>query len=1409
MPTSETSFTDAAVDVLIDVPAHPSEAVPVLDLQAEDQELHDAGHTEMPTTLAPDIDGLSEGATTDAAMHPDAQVRLAAEQSQDVDVFSAEEASPSPVPVASLDDVPALDVDDAGVFALEVDSGIFEDEPLAVPAASVGSDAAPEQEAGDNSEMLFAPEVDSGVFEDDPAGLTDAASPDPALKPASDENSEVLFAPEVDSGIFVDEVDLQAEVLKADAALPPDLGASLADPFLQPKDATPAKNVASPPSFASWDDIRALEAATAAGASVPVVAVPAAVVPSKPAVVTAVSPAPVPAPTKTAAPSPAKKPVTLPASVAGMIVSTGPQIAVLRDMADGLPEEEIKRIGELGIPLALFNAYLNEADAWSRQLVQQLEEWMLNFALPAPEAASHLAHSLAGSSAAVGMQALASLARGIEHAVDHLSNRSATANEAQLLLAAAQELRQDLHQFAAGIERPLDIAQIYKLGAIVDNTVNTEVPPEVLEADWGHGGLAEKKTVEIVLPAVDSAPAVADKPVNAEPVQMDTPQQHRPEQEAETHEQPADDQGEAEALFAESAIADVVIEGHDQVADAAAEDHPDTLLFGDEEDAAGAELSTSGSQLHTAVVASHAEVGASAAAALEEALDPELFEIFREEAEVLIPQLGTAMRQWEQRPTHEDTRKEIMRLLHTIKGGARLAGAMHLGTMAHDMETAIGDLGQVQSAEQLGPLQDMLDDINQHFAQLLRGETPAPAAPSQATAVAAPASATVTTKQVVHEAPAAVPQDAAIAVSQEAAQPKPGNAIAMPVVTDLSAQQKTVQAQVRVRANVLDRLLAQAGEVMTSRARMAGDVSQLRQAVSDMDGSLERLRAQLRDMEVQAESQMQSRQAQSEADVNFDPLEFDRFTRVQELTRLMAESVNDVASVQRNMLRTVQSTEDSLVAQSRQTKDLQDDLLRTRMVEFDSLSDRLYRVVRQAAKESDRQVKLDILGGTIEMDRNVIERIAPSFEHLLRNSVVHGIEDAEQRARVGKGPVGHIEITLLQEGNDVAITVRDDGRGLDVLRIRDKAIAQGLLQADARITDNEAAQLIFQSGLSTAEQITSLAGRGVGMDVVRADINALGGRVEVNTRQHFGTEFIMVLPLTTAVTQVVELRAGDLRFGVPSNLIDTVRRATPKEIEQAYNTQAYTVDGETLPFYWGGAMLQDSRSSENLATKRQVVVVVRSAAQRVVVHVDAVIGNHEVVVKNIGPQLARMPGLSGVTILPDGRMLFIYNPVALSFVYGDQIRTYTADRADPAVLGGEAGGAAHVTAPADVKPLVLVVDDSITVRRVTERLLKREGYRVALAADGLIALRELAAEKPAIVLSDIEMPQMDGFDLLRNIRDDANLKDLPVIMITSRTADKHREHAEELGATGFLGKPYPEEQLLELIRQHTQTGVVV
>lgn len=1000
-------------------------------------------------------------------------------------------------------------------------------------------------------------------------------------------------------------------------------------------------------------------------------------------------------------------------------------------------DDQVKVIGTLRIGIPLYNVYLNEADEWSRRLVQELGEWALEKNEPVPDSTVALAHSLAGSSATVGFYALSEMARALEHALQHVQAHTQGAKQAaKAFIGAAEDIRRLLHQFAAGFLKDPDAGLLQELKHLLSTEMPESAFPPGAADDFDFG----------------------EPPAEAAPPSVTII--HAPEAPPEA---PA-----AVAVPAEPAA-------HAPVARAAAV----VPVFSETEDD---------------------EIDAV------DVIDPDLFPIFEEEAVELMPALGTALRQWSARPDNKGARDQVLRHLHTLKGSARLAGALRLGEMSHRLESEIEHLGsEGLQTSQIEPLLARFDALQTNFDKLRDADHTAQAQEAAPLQPAQPEVQSVAQSTVAGPA-AAAPKLAPLATPTRAV-------MAMPATTTLAPQRQAAAQSVRVRSQLLDRLVNQAGEVMITRSRLEAELGQLRGSLTDLTGNLDRLRTQLRDIELQAESQMQSRLAQAkDTAVGFDPLEFDRFTRVQELTRMMAESVNDVATVQRNLQRTVEATEDDLIAQARQTRELQRDLLRTRMVEFEGISDRLYRVVRQASKDTGKQVKLDITGGSIEMDRGVLDRMTPAFEHLLRNCVAHGIESPEVRAAAGKDTSGTIVIGLHHEGNDVSVEFRDDGAGLNLPAIRAKAEAQGLVQPGQALPDEEAANLIFMPGFSTAQQVTELAGRGIGMDVVRSEVNALGGRIETSTETGKGTNFKLVLPLTTAVTQVVMLRSGKLSIGVPANLVEVVRRATVKEIQQSYNSGTFDFQGEQVPFFWSGALLQSSQRSSEPQGRTIPVLVFRSAAQRIAVHVDEVLGNQEVVVKNLGPQLSRLPGLAGMTVLASGAVALIYNPVALASVYGDQARSLSADQAQPDQLGQvtvSAGPKLPVEPAAPQIPLVMVVDDSITVRRVTQRLLVREGYRVVMAADGLQALEKLQDELPAVVLSDIEMPRMDGFDLARNIRADVRLQGLPIIMITSRIAEKHREHAKELGVNHYLGKPYSEEELLSLVKGYCFGEILV
>lgn len=508
---------------------------------------------------------------------------------------------------------------------------------------------------------------------------------------------------------------------------------------------------------------------------------------------------------------------------------------------------------------------------------------------------------------------------------------------------------------------------------------------------------------------------------------------------------------------------------------------------------------------------------------------------------------------------------------------------------------------------------------------------------------------------------------------------------------------------------------------------------------------------------------------------------------------MITETVSDVSSVQQNLVRGVEQASVDLQQQSRLTRDLQQDLMRVRMVQFGSVAERLYRVTRQAAKELDKRVNLDIRGGAVEIDRGVLEKMAGPFEHLLRNAIVHGIESREERLAAGKKEIGELTVEIRQEGNEVVIQFSDDGRGLDLGRIRARAQAAGLLEPNATPNDAELREMIFHPGFSTAQDVTELAGRGIGMDVVRSEAAGLGGRVAIDSRPGQGATFMVRLPLTLAVTQVVVLTTGGNTYAVPSVLVEQVQQLKAGALAQAYAEGAVAWRGEQVPLYYLSELLGDSKASP-VTQQYSPLLILKSGESRVAVHVDDVLGNREVVVKNVGPQLARMAGVAGATVLGSGDIVLILDPVPLA-----QRLLEAAPRSRPGT-GPASEQASH--APHS-QPIVMVVDDSLTVRRVTQRFLTREGYQVMLAKDGVDALEQLQTVTPDLMLVDIEMPRMDGFDLTRNVRGDSRTRHIPIIMITSRTATKHRNYAMDLGVNEYLGKPYQEADLLKFVLAFT------
>ena len=1032
-------------------------------------------------------------------------------------------------------------------------------------------------------------------------------------------------------------------------------------------------------------------------------------------------------------------------------------------------EPEQVQIGDVSLSPALYDMYIKEARGHILTLQRELE---------APTVPGNplvrAAHTLAGISATAGIGAVNGLGHALEGALNRFAQAEAVpADNQRLLLARA----------------------VGALEGMVGAVSERRLPPREE---------ALTRELEALVPVMEEAPAAIDIPALLDDIDL-----------------PED---AASPAVEEITLGDDLLPPMEEIAAAVSEAEPApepqaaeaaTPLTEEEPAAPLRDLAPSVGEASpfagTADVFAALVDDAKAATALsankddldrrqqrlEDELDDQLLPIFLEEAEELIRDLGTELRSWREDPDNRATADQLKRLLHTFKGSARMAGAMGLGELLHSMETRIE---QALEGEGITPafldkfdtsfdrVSTLLEQIRNPSADIARigldeeaaedGETEGAGEDPEAEETAEPAEPVAEAAfgpTAEASSPAGAPQAAAPTQRTRPAEP------------DVHAS----RAMLRVRADLVDKLVNEAGEMAIARGRIEGEMRSLKSALLDLTENVIRLRNQLREVEIQAESQMQSRQAQTvETNDQFDPLEFDRFTRFQELTRMMAESVNDVGTVQQSLLRNLDHADASITAQARLNRELSQSLMSVRMVPFNTIADRLYRLVRQTAKELDKRANLDIRGGQTELDRSVLEKMTGPLEHLLRNSVSHGIETPEIRAAAGKPELGQITLTVAQSGNEVTISIEDDGAGLDFAGIRTKAINLGLLAADAQVDEQQLTQFIFQSGFSTAQVVTEVSGRGVGMDVVRNDTASLGGRIEARSVGGQGTHFDIFLPLTLAITQAVLVSVGQRTYAIPASMVEQVSELKPEVMEAIRKEGATNWLGTRFPWNYLPRLLGDAQAQPE-TQRRYWLLLLKSGTQHIAVEVDSLLGNQEIVVKNIGAQLARVVGISGATVLGSGEIALIVNPVALA---GREQRPQL-----PAAPQAAAAPEVALLPQAAQNSTVMVVDDSLTVRKITGRLLAREGYHVLTAKDGVDALEQLLDVIPAVMLVDIEMPRMDGFDLTRNVRADDRLKDIPIIMITSRTADKHRKYAEEIGVNHYLGKPYDEDELLGLI----------
>ncbi len=799
----------------------------------------------------------------------------------------------------------------------------------------------------------------------------------------------------------------------------------------------------------------------------------------------------------------------------------------------------------------------------------------------------------------------------------------------------------------------------------------------------------------------------------------------------------------------------------------------------------------------------------SQSASSDEEYDEDLVDIFLEEADEIQVNSEKTLHEWSADIDNRSHISELQRALHTLKGGARMAGIKAIGDLSHAIESLLEAVteGRLQPTAEFPKvvqachdwLSNAIEHVKQHapltpashlIQQLenLLGGKPAKAGFEEAapaitvekeavakTAKAAPAAPEPAELVQLSEGEYAIPTEIAERLGQTAP--------------------RVIDEQVRVRADLIDHLVNYASETNIYNARIEQQLNAWSFNLTELKQTVQRLHEQLRKFEIETEAQIMYRHTEvSTVDDNFDPLELDRFSYMQQLSRGMVESLGDLTSIQ-NLLESISSDADVLLLQqSRVNNDLQEGLMRTRLTPFSNVLPRLRRIVRQTCEETGKEAGLNVIGAEGEMDRTQLNRIVPALEHILRNAVDHGLESPEERRNAGKSPEGHIEIRFSREGSEVVLRIVDDGAGINIPALRQKAIERGLIKQDTKISDNELTEFILQSGFSTAKSVTQISGRGVGMDVVNTEIKQLNGSLHIETQQGQGSTFMIRLPLTVVVNQALMVKIHDHTYAIQMSNIEHVVRVRGDLLNQM-------VSGEMEHYDYAGFQYDALNLSQILHGVKTPkldpkatfpLLLGRSGEHRVAMQVEELIGRQEIVIKSLGPQLSTLNNISGATILPDGQVALILDISTL-------IRSNMALQ-QIAISEPMAAEQPEVHYEEEKRPLVMIVDDSITVRKVTQRLLDRHNFDTLTAKDGVDALTILLEQIPDIMLLDIEMPRMDGFELATAIRNDERLKNIPIIMITSRTGEKHRDRAMNIGVNMYLGKPYQEQELLDNIQ---------
>jgi chemosensory pili system protein ChpA (sensor histidine kinase/response regulator) len=798
----------------------------------------------------------------------------------------------------------------------------------------------------------------------------------------------------------------------------------------------------------------------------------------------------------------------------------------------------------------------------------------------------------------------------------------------------------------------------------------------------------------------------------------------------------------------------------------------------------------------------------------------EILEFFQPEAEEHLQIVSDCLLSLEGNNNPEEINR-LFRAIHTVKGSAAQVGLRRLGSVAHRVEDLIGRLrdGELEPSPALVDLcLESVDILRKTLRREWPGEVEIRAGVDSLLGRIAQYAPLEAEEQVT------VSETAPAAEAQSAAHPAAEKIAARP--PSVSSQKLAAATKsVRIALGRLDRMMNTVGELVISRTKMVGRVAELERMIDTLSFSKERLQGKVNEFQEKYEynriraqiglpwannrQKLLASAAAGEGGFldDFSELEMDRYDDFNILSRSMTEISADVNEVLSQLEGYVGRVEGDIDEFTKLAHHLQDEITAARMVPIGTLYSLLSRAVRDAAKSSKKNVELDFSGSETELDNNIIQQISDPLVHLVRNSVAHGVEASTDRLAVGKAEQGRVMLRAYHRGNHIYIEVEDDGRGIDYARVRQSAIECGLVSTETadRLTERDLREMLFHPGFSTAAVKTELAGRGVGLDVVRSNLNALNGEIEVQSEAGQGTKFTLKVPLTLIISPALFVRCGSNHFALPLAVVEEIRRIRADEIEDVGGkllTKVRDIVTEVvrLDSYLGLPPLEPINGYFRM-------VVANAGNRQVGLVVEEVLGKDEIVIKNLGEYLRRVKLFPGTTIAPDGSLILLIDLNRMVATEPSERRSVQASASASRVFAPGSAAIARGTIPSEAidrveqERVIIVADDSISVRKFVGRMLEKNGYRAKLAADGLEAAELVSQFGCHLVITDLEMPRMTGYELMSQLRQSPTTKRIPVMVVTSRAGAKHRDRALKEGASAFLTKPVQEDQLLAAIEQ--------